>query len=407
MPVPMTEASVEVFEARAVAVARGRGPIVAGRLHLVSFDPLRDREGDAWAQAWQKVESLLRAAIERRLNPGDFYRQVGEHEFIMLFAALSVQEGKLKLAQIADELVRALAAEFGAAKAETVTMTAQIDSKLMLAVSQEHGDLVQAIVTEINKASMMAATEPVSRFDHIRFLFRPIWDVRRGAVINFMAVPVAKTLGGRIVSGESAVEGLENDRHARLEYDILLLKRVLGELMRVGAQDRRLLFTIPVHVDTVGLPIPRNEYLRVWRELPLSLKRLAMFDLVGASDGFPQSRLIEILPSLKPVSRAITLRLPLTAAPVIGRFAHLGLHALSAEAALGREEAQAAEFEKFVVAAEKALLLTYLHGIRTGSLARAAVAAGFHCLDGPAIGTAEANPKDALRFSAADLQPKS
>jgi hypothetical protein len=260
--------------------------------------------------------------------------------------------------------------------------------------------------TEINKASMVAPEEPASRFQNVRFLFRPIWDVRRGAVFNFIAVPVIKTLGGRIVSGESALEGFADDRHARLEYDILLLKRVMGELMRVGAQDRRLLFTIPIHVDTVSVPSSRTEYLRVWRELPLVLQRLAMFDLVGAGDGFPQSRLIEILPSLKPVSRAITLRLPLSAAPVIGRFAHVGLHALSAEAAMGREEAQAAEFEKFVVAAEKALLLTYVHGIRTGGLARAAVAAGFHCLDGPAIGNAEANPKDALRFSMADLQPK-
>jgi hypothetical protein len=406
MPLPMREASAEVFEARAIAMARGRGPVIAGRLHLVSFDALRDREGDAWAQVWQKTELLMRAAIERRLNPGDFYRQVGEHDFVVLFAALSAQEAKLRLAQITDELTRALTGEFAGAKAEVLTETAQIDSKHLLAVSKEQGDIPQAIVTEINKAAMMAPAEAASRFHNVRFLFRPIWDVRRNAVINFLAVPVVKTLGGRIVSGESAIEGLADDRHARLEYDILLLRRVISELMRVGAQDRRLLFTIPVHVDTISMPGPRTEFLKVWRELPLVLQRLAMFDLVGASDGFPQSRLIEILPSLKPVSRAITLRLPLTAAPVIGRFAHVGLHALSAEAALGREEAQSGEFEKFVVAAEKALLLTYLHGIKTGSLARAAVAAGFHCLDGPAIGNAEANPKDALRFSAADLQSK-
>ncbi len=246
---------------------------------------------------------------------------------------------------------------------------------------------------------------PLSALDQVRFLFRPIWDVKRHAVFNFLCVPVTKTPGGRIVAGEGAIEGL-GDRHTRLDYDLRLLKRVVDELTRMGAEDRRLLFTIPVHVDTVSSAAFRTEYLKLWRGVPLSLQRLAIFDLVGGSDGFPQSRLIEILPSLKPMSRAVTLRMPTSASQSFGRFAHVGLHALTAEAPTGREESALGEIEKFVVAAEKAHLLTYLHGIRTGSLALAAVGAGFSFIDGPAIGSAEANPKDALRFSMEDLYSK-
>jgi hypothetical protein len=91
------------------------------------------------------------------------------------------------------------------------------------------------------------------------------------------------------------------------------------------------------------------------------------------------------------------------AAPLLNRFAHVGLHGVSTETGTAREENLLVDFEKFVVAAEKAHLLTYLHGIRSGSLALGAVAAGFNCVDGAAIGSAEANPKDALRFSMQDL----
>jgi hypothetical protein len=261
-----------------------------------------------------------------------------------------------------------------------------------------------AIAAEGTTASTTDGT-PAPALDQVRFLFRPIWDVKRNVVFNFLCVPMTKTVGGRIVAGESAIEGLA-DRHVRLDYDLRLVNRVTDEIERVGAEDRRILFTVPVHVDTVSSGAFRTEYLKRWRGLPLSLQRLAVFDLVGGSDGFPQSRLIEILPSLKPVSRAVTLRMPMSAVHSLARFAHVGLYAISTEVPQAREEGMAHEFEKFVIAAEKAHLLTYLHGIRTGSLALAAVGAGFSFIDGPAIGSAEANPKDALRFSMEDLYAK-
>ncbi len=402
-PLPAPGPEPDSFESRAREILGGREPVTAGKLHLVSFAKIKERFGDQWPQVAPKAEELMRRAVERRLQPVDVYRKGAELDFVLLFPELTPQEGRLKCAQIAEEITRALVADLGADVAQIDAGAAVVDSKSMLAVIQRDGDLAEAISGEIAKVTTVSSKEDNSAaLDHVRFLFRPIWDVKRNAVFNFFCVPMVKTQGGRIQAGEAAIDGLA-DRKFRLDYDLRLLKRVVDELMRVGAQDRRLLFTSPVHVDTVSFGPFRTEYLRVWRELPLSLQRLAVFDLVGGSEGFPQSRLIEILPSLKPVSRAVTLRMPVSAVQSIGRFAHVGLHALSTEAISNREEGAQAEFEKFVVATEKAHLLTYLHGIRTGSLALAAVGAGFSFIDGPAIGSAEVNPKDALRFSMEDL----
>ncbi|MBM3549456.1 MAG: hypothetical protein FJX54_21165 [Alphaproteobacteria bacterium] len=352
-----------------------------------------------------QADALMRRAIERRLTPSDLYRTGDDLGVILFFPALVPQEARSKCAQLGEELAGILSAEFRA-EMQVDSAAAAGDPKTLLAVIRQEGDLAEAVVAEIERASSPAAhVLPLSRLDQVRFLFRPIWNVKRNAVFNFLCVPVTKSPGGRVVSGESAVEGLD-DRHVRMDYDLRLLRRVVDEFMRVEAQDRRLLFTIPVHVDTVTSTAFRSEYVKLWRTLPLSLQRLAIFDLVGGSDGFPQSRLIEILPTLKPASRGVTLRMPLPATHSLPRFAHVGLHAISAEAPQGREESLAQDFEKFVIAAEKAHLLTYLHGIRTGSLAVAAVGAGFSFIDGPAIGSAEANPKDALRFSMEDLYAK-
>jgi hypothetical protein len=391
------------FEARAAKLLGRREPVTAGRLHFTNIAAIKERFGEGWPDMAIKADALMRRTIARRLTPSDLYRTGDDLDVVFLFPALVPQEGRLKCAQLGEEIARMLVDEF---KTEVQVDAAAIavDSKAMIEVIQQDGDLSEAVAGEIARASSPSAkASPLTKLDEVRFLFRPIWDVKRNAVFNFLCVPVIKSPGGRVVSGEVAVEGLD-DRHVRMDYDLRLLKRVVDEFMRVGAQDRRLLFTIPVHVDTVSSTAFRTEYVKLWRTLPLSLQRMAIFDLVGGSEGFPQGRLIEILPSLKPVSRAITLRMPLSAVQSLPRCAHVGLHAMSTEVPpTAREEGMEPAFEKFVIAAEKAHLLTYLHGIGTGSLAIAAVGAGFSFIDGPAIGSAEANPKDALRFSMEDL----
>jgi len=396
------------FDGRiAEILARGE-PVAAGRLRLEGIDRLRARAGSDGAEVAAKAEGLLQKAIGRRLEPEDFYGISVDTDFVILFPASKAQEARLKCAQVAEEVSRALAGECPGSEGVTVGAAAtMLEPRDLRSAITQGGDLVACLAERIAKTMSpdSIAADASSAFGHVRFLFRPIWDVRRNAVINFLTVPVVKGPGGRILAGESAVEGLDN-RLARLEYDMRLLRRVIDELMRVGSQDRRLLFTIPVHVDTLSVSSARMAYIQLWRDLPLSLQRLTIFDLVGASEGFPQSRMMEILPNLKPLSRAVTFRVPLQAAAIVGRFTHLGLHAISTEVGSGPEKALIADFEKFVVAAEKARLLTYLHGIPTGSLAVAAVAAGFDFIDGAAVGNAEANPKDALRFSVGDLYAK-
>ena len=396
------------FEVRAAEILGRSEPVTAGKLHLISFERIKERFGASWSHMAPKAEGLMRRAIEKRLAPVDVYRKGDNLDFVILFPSLTAQEGRVKCAQLAEEIGRALVGDLGAELAQVDAGAAVVDSKALLSIIDQEGDLHEAIVGEVAKAPSATPYRylgALSALEQVKFLFRPIWDVKRQAVFNFLCVPVMRTPGGRIVSGEASIEGL-NDRHTRLDYDLKLLKRVIDELTRMGSEDRRLLYTVPVHVDTVSSGAFRTEYLKLWRELPLSLQRLAIFDLVGGSDGFPQSRLIEILPSLKPLSRAVTLRMPVGAGQSFSRFAHVGLHALSSEAPAGREENALGDIEKFVIAAEKAHLLTYLHGIRTASLALAAVGAGFGFIDGPAIGTAEANPKDALRFSMEDLYAK-
>lgn len=405
-PAPATPPST--FDGRiAELLARGEA-VAAGRLRVGGLDAVRAGAGSGGTPMPPDVETLVQRAIERRLEPGDFYGVSSALDFLVLFPGSKLQDARLKCAQAADEASRACAVACPGSDGVAVEgLAAVLEPRALRSAISQGGDLVAALADRVARSALpdSAGAKPPSAFEHVRFLFRPIWDVKRNAVINFLTVPVVKGAGGKILAGESAVEGLD-DRQARLSYDLRLLRRVIDELMRVGSQDRRLLFTIPVHVDTLSVSAARMEYIQLWRDLPLSLQRLTIFDLVGASDGFPQSRMMEILPNLKPLSRAVTFRIPLQSAAIIGRFTHLGLHAISTEVGPGPEKALIADFERFVVAAEKARLLTYLHGIPTGSLAVAAVAAGFNFIDGAAVGNAEANPKDALRFSLDDLYAK-
>ncbi len=61
------------------------------------------------------------------------------------------------------------------------------------------------------------------------------------------------------------------------------------------------------------------------------------------------------------------------------------------------------QLSRFQRAAEKAEVVTFLHGARTRSLVAAAVGAGFHYVDGDAVAATLARPERIMPFQLADL----
>jgi hypothetical protein len=140
------------FEARAAKLLGRREPVTAGRLHFTNIAAIKERFGEGWPDMAIKADALMRRTIARRLTPSDLYRTGDDLDVVFLFPALVPQEGRLKCAQLGEEIARMLVDEF---KTEVQVDAAAIavDSKAMIEVIQQDGDLSEAVAGEIARAS--------------------------------------------------------------------------------------------------------------------------------------------------------------------------------------------------------------------------------------------------------------
>jgi hypothetical protein len=405
---PETEGDA-AFADGARRILEGPQPIAAGKLHFVGLDKVRQHFGDKWPKLASRAETLVRRAIERRLSPQDVYRKTGDLNFVVMFANLDGREAELKCQLITEEIMRMLVGdEMGMLAVKTVAT--DVSGPEMLAKLGPAVDIAQAIEAEVEvrrlrreappteaAASRVAVNDPLSQ---VEFLYRPIWDVKRSAVANFFLQAARPGTGNSRAVPITAFGDIE----LQLRFDQLVVDRVIADLQALHRQDRRLLISFPIHFESVSTPTRRTAILERWRSLPAECRKLGVFEILGAPDGVPQGRLSEIVNHLKMESRGTLMRVALGTVS-FRNISDTGILAVGAElgARPGSEERVMAAFRDFVVNAEKARLVTYVHGLRSFSLTVGAIGAGFAYVDGDPVSSISERPEEAYRYGLDDL----
>lgn len=85
-------------------VSRQSGDLALGRLQLVGLHAVRDRLGDRWNAALERVHAVADGVIRHRLSPGDTFLRNSAEDIIICFADLSHHEAWLKAKLIEQEI---------------------------------------------------------------------------------------------------------------------------------------------------------------------------------------------------------------------------------------------------------------------------------------------------------------
>lgn len=407
---PETKAD-HAFADSAHRILNTADPVSAGKLHFINLEAVKAHFGDQWPRLSERAETLVRRTIERRLSPTDVYRKTSDLNFIVVFGNLAQHEAEIKCAIIAEEITRLLVGdEMGGGKLTPKALTIQIDDKSKLQASGSPEDIIHTIESKMEverirrdapqREEHTASSDPLAG---IKFAYQPIWDVGRSAVTNYYLVPMRAEADGRLRYGEAEIPELA-DPEIRKRFDLLVLDHVIGDLLALQKQGRRLLISFPVHFESVSSGSRRNEVLSRWRSLPPEYRKLGVIEIAGAPVGVPQGRIAEIVAHLRLECRGVLARTGLTA-PTLGNFTDTGLTAIGAEiGGWGQsEERLMSAFEGFVVNATKARLSTYICGLRSFSLTIAAIGAGFNYVSGDPISSIGDKPSEAYRMNLADL----
>ncbi len=404
--------SAEEFEARASKTAGETGRTLAGAVNFIGLSKIKERLGERWEKLATRADEVARRAIEHRLDDVDVYTRQGELQYLVLFAHLSEEHARIKCSLIAEEITkRLLGDEISPEPLEVKTMVSQAQHDTAAGNAPDIAMLAARLASEEPTAKAAAAPDDDwwdgstadDPLDSIRLAYRPLWDVRRHALATYVCTPLASGAAGRLVLGDDEIAGAA-DAATVSRLDLMMQRRVIGDLRHLLATGRKLLLCLPVHFETMASNARRMPYLdRCRRGIPQGGERCLAFEIVGAPAGMPQGRLLELSSSLKRHGRCVFLRA--TASHSIFRHpSETGISAIGlTHQSRGNERLEIEAFQRFAAGAKKSGATTYIRGLRSLSLVTAAIGAGFDFVDGEAVASLAEKPANAYQFDIEDL----
>lgn len=387
------------------------GRTLAGGVSFIGLSKVREKLGDRWSRVAARADEVARKAIERRLEPADVYTPHGELQYVVVFAHLTKEQAQVKCAVIAEEIMKRLLGEDIAPDLLAVkTAVAQADHL----TASDGGPDVDTLAARLAAGDAAPQAKPAADdwwdsssdadpLDSIRFVYRPLWDVHRNTLATYVCTPTAAGPAGRLLLGDDEIAA-SADAATVNRLDLLMQRRVIGDLRHMMASGHKLLLCLPVHFETLASNARRAPYLeRCRRGIPTGGERFIAFEMVGAPPGITQGRLLELASGLKRHGRSVMLR----TSRDHGHFRHPSETGVSAVGytfhATGDERIEIENMQRFASAAMKAGVTAYIRGLCSLSLVTAAIGAGFDFVDGDIVSAISETPSNAYQFDMEDL----
>jgi hypothetical protein len=405
---------------KAQAAALRPETVSAGKLQVVSLAAIKDRLGDRWQRASERIRARLEDALRQRMGPGDLFLPLDDTSFVVVFANRSKEQAQLEcyaaardvLAKLfgddmADIQVRTVAGQLdGGLVAEDVDPRHIVDEALeregdvVLVEGSSPDTLAEAIVARDvaaaveSKPAPQAARAPVNVLPPAVIGFHPIWSYAKSAVVAYLCdadlLPVVDELGS-----------FETEQQiAKVDGEILDL--VERELAAAVKQKRRLMIYCPVHFATLTHWRSGPAYFRRVHGLGPAAAQLLVWIVRGVSRGAPHSRLVECLPRLTGLGRATYCEVD-PDDPHLKRFSNLGVRALGFRWSDRIDADGVHAAGTFAHRARAAGFPTFATALDSPASVVIALAAGIAELQGAAVRAPVACPDTAFRLSLIDL----
>lgn len=381
-------------ERRIDAILSQHQASVENRVFIIDLERCREKFGDGWARAREKVQETIRGILTARLGKQDMFLHRDDDTFLVVFGVINQQEAQIKCTIIGEEILQRL---FGRQplvdlidiKTVTVEENGDINLKPLPRIDALLEDVVQHIGNHRPSASLrtddIAAPTKGLGLQDLRFIFRPMLAVRSNVVSTFLCIPI-QVLKGRVCVSGYEVLGERAQPREYMELDLATMSKVRTELDRLGKRGEKALLCLPVHFETLADSRRRFEYVNKFLTKTTSRNGQIIFEIIGLPEGIPQARLIDLVSPLRANSRAVIARFT----PEHRKFPAYrtaGLHAVGIDiySTLKRENLLMREIDKFAQSASSNSLKSYVLGVRKVSLYTAAVTAGFAYAAGHAL----------------------
>jgi hypothetical protein len=392
----------------------------AGKIHLLDLGALKERLGSKWERMAEHVQLFFETAIRRSLKPGDTFSRFGELGYVVMFRDLSAAEAELKCAAISEEVCRRLFGENGLTIALR-NLVAHVGLATIPSGEEQTASL-DALLERDGKETIVghrSATEPggpasrsmrisingnpstrsrVSMSD-IGYAYRPIWDSINHVVLTYLCQPTLPVTPSNAATGFCVAD----DEDDQTILDLHILRECVERSVRLRTAGLRVILAAPIHFSTIGRAKSWRDYSGILRQIDQEIRRDIATVVLGIDHGVPHVRLAQDLPKLSRMAYrvfCIVDRCQGTGA----RFAKTGSHGIGIALDEKDDEPQSAlRLREIAKETQSAAIESFVLGLRSTSLALAAIHAGTRYLEGPIVRPAVADPRHGFAHDIEDL----
>jgi hypothetical protein len=222
----------------------------------------------------------------------------------------------------------------------------------------------------------------------------PIWDALKEAVTTYRCVSVADDLA-------------DHGRGGRARHQLAVAKARLVHatdiLWRRLSGGDRFLAWIPFSYDVIGTQLSRLEITAVCRGLPRDLRPYLIFEISDLPHGVPQSRLADLVGSVRPFCRGVVAQVP-SRTVNYGAYMGVGLHAVGISAGGSSTKEAIADLEALAAATRRQRMPNYCLDVASEEVFAAARSAGIGLISGGVIGASKPAPLAVHRLGVAEIQ---
>ena len=308
-----------------LAVSQGAGSareigLTLNRIYFLDLKAVRQTLGHTrWTSKRAVVHGVTKACINRVADQDDVCVQLGEDQYVLIFATDNIEQIANRCSQIANSIEEKLFGQKGLNRVVIRDATSVFaegavikddtdrpaDQKPELADEiapkddRDHQNKMDAVMSDNSRKSRRA--ELLNQLtdeeeDALTYGYLPIWHAREGRIMTHMCQP-RRGSGPHAQTGYDVI-GHNADATATAKLDTHGIEECLYLLKELKENDNAVHLMPSVHFETLANRSTRMELQEFLSVVPKRFGQRLTLHLCGVPTGIPETRLTEITANL-------------------------------------------------------------------------------------------------------------
>jgi hypothetical protein len=284
-----------------------------GCVNVIGLEEIKVKAGSRWKKMHQSICAHLETLLRQKLGPADYFSQLDDLSFLLCMPTATQEESQVFCVRVAHELHTSLLgrcdidqlriARAAALDGDTLELDSITGESLVRLADHAGLTISPKGARSASTASARSGSQPGAQSVTHSHRFGPIWDVQKEAITTYRCATLAD---------QSLFDSTPPSAKFKADLGALLARvrhatRTLATSLEIG---QRFLMSIPVSFDLLSSPVARMELTAICRSLSSALRPYLMFEIGELPYGVTQSRLSELVGSLRPFCRGVSAILP-------------------------------------------------------------------------------------------------